>query len=60
MQSAIMPLKQRMMNRKIIYILILPDTLLIDLAGPADAFLFANRHAGETLFDCATSLRNQT
>lgn len=40
-----------MMTKQIVYFLVLPDTLLIDLAGPADAFLFANRHLGEIPFE---------
>lgn len=39
------------MEKQIVYFLILPDILLIDLAGPADAFLFANRRLGEVQFD---------
>lgn len=39
------------MAKQIVYFLILPDILLIDLAGPADAFLFANRRLGEVQFD---------
>ncbi len=39
------------MRTQIVYFLILPDTLLIDLAGPADAFEFANRQAGEVKFE---------
>ena len=36
---------------QIIYFLILPDLLMVDLAGPADAFLFANRRSGQHLFE---------
>lgn len=38
------------MKTQTVYFLLLPDTLLIDLAGPADAFLFANRRLGKTHF----------
>ena len=34
-----------------IYFLLLPDTLLLDLAGPADAFLFANRYQNQIRFE---------
>ncbi len=39
------------MSAQVIYFLLLPDVLLIDLAGAADCFLFANRQAGKTLFE---------
>nr|WP_315468463.1 helix-turn-helix domain-containing protein [uncultured Undibacterium sp.] len=39
------------MDKQIVYFIVLPDILLIDLAGPADAFLFANRRLGEVQFD---------
>lgn len=39
------------MSTQAIYFLLLPDILLIDLAGAADSFLFANRCAGQVLFD---------
>ncbi|MES2105007.1 MAG: helix-turn-helix domain-containing protein [Pseudomonadota bacterium] len=34
-----------------VYFLLLPDTLLIDMAGPADALLFANRYQQDIQFD---------
>ncbi len=34
-----------------IYFLLLPDTLLLDVAGPADAFLFANRYQDQIRFE---------
>ncbi|MCH8618420.1 helix-turn-helix domain-containing protein [Undibacterium sp. TS12] len=34
-----------------IYFLLLPDTLLLDVAGPADAFLFANRYQKDVRFE---------
>ncbi|MES2070446.1 MAG: helix-turn-helix domain-containing protein [Pseudomonadota bacterium] len=34
-----------------VYFLLLPETLLIDMAGPADALLFANRYQQEICFD---------
>ncbi|MFZ6657922.1 GlxA family transcriptional regulator [Undibacterium sp. TJN19] len=34
-----------------VYFLLLPDTLLLDLAGPADAFLFANRYQDQLRFE---------
>ncbi|MCU6433115.1 helix-turn-helix domain-containing protein [Undibacterium sp. Jales W-56] len=39
------------MRKQMVYFLLLPDTLLIDLAGPADAFLFANRYQQEMRFE---------
>jgi len=39
------------MTKQIVYFVILPDTLLIDLAGPADAFLFANRRLSDAQFE---------
>jgi transcriptional regulator GlxA family with amidase domain len=36
---------------QIIYFLILPELLMVDLAGPADAFLFANRRSDQHLFE---------
>lgn len=36
---------------QIIYFLILPDVLMVDLSGPADAFLFANRRSEQHLFE---------
>ncbi|WMW79275.1 helix-turn-helix domain-containing protein [Undibacterium cyanobacteriorum] len=39
------------MKPQIIYFLLLPDLLLVDLAGPADAFLFANRISKKKLFE---------
>lgn len=39
------------MAAQAVYFLLLPEVLLIDLAGAADAFLFANRCAGKTLFE---------
>ncbi|HTD07114.1 GlxA family transcriptional regulator [Undibacterium sp.] len=38
-------------KRHSVYFLLLPDTLLIDMAGPADALLFANRYQQEVHFD---------
>ncbi|MDP1978005.1 GlxA family transcriptional regulator [Undibacterium sp.] len=34
-----------------VYFLLLPDTLLLDVAGPADALLFANRYQDEVRFE---------
>ncbi|MFZ6874625.1 GlxA family transcriptional regulator [Undibacterium sp. Di27W] len=34
-----------------VYFLLLPDTLLLDIAGPADALLFANRYQDEVGFE---------
>lgn len=39
------------MKPQIVYFLLLPDVLMLDLAGPADAFLFANRISKKQLFD---------
>ncbi len=39
------------MKPQIVYFLLLPEVLMIDLAGPADAFLFANRISKKQLFD---------
>jgi transcriptional regulator GlxA family with amidase domain len=39
------------MRKQVIYFLLMPDTLLMDLAGPADAFLFANRHQKNIHFE---------
>lgn len=39
------------MRQQIVYFLLLPDTLLIDLAGPADALLFANRYQDDIRFE---------
>lgn len=39
------------MRKQIVYFLLLPDTLLIDLAGPADALLFANRYQDDIRFE---------
>ncbi|AZP12987.1 GlxA family transcriptional regulator [Undibacterium parvum] len=39
------------MRKQSIYFLLLPETMLSDLAGPADAFLFANRHQTEVEFE---------
>ncbi|MFZ6773636.1 GlxA family transcriptional regulator [Undibacterium sp. SXout7W] len=41
------------MKIQTIYFLLLPDTLLLDLAGPADAFLFANRYQDNVRFRLA-------
>lgn len=38
------------MSQKNVYFLLLPETMLSDLAGPADAFLFANRQQTEIEF----------
>lgn len=38
-------------KRYTVYFLLLPDTLLIDMAGPADALLFANRYQQDVYFD---------
>ncbi|WP_443098510.1 DJ-1/PfpI family protein [Undibacterium terreum] len=38
-------------KRHTVYFLLLPDTLLIDMAGPADALLFANRYQKDIHFD---------
>ncbi len=38
-------------KRHTVYFLLLPDTLLIDMAGPADALLFANRYQQDIQFD---------
>ncbi|MFZ6720980.1 GlxA family transcriptional regulator [Undibacterium sp. Ji49W] len=40
-----------MIRRQPVYFLLLPDTLLLDLAGPADAFLFANRYQQDIRFE---------
>ena len=39
------------MKIQTIYFLLLPDTLLLDLAGPSDAFLFANRYQENIRFN---------
>ncbi|MDE2429698.1 MAG: helix-turn-helix domain-containing protein [Burkholderiales bacterium] len=39
------------MRRQALYFLLLPDTLLLDMAGPADAFSFANRYQNEVFFE---------
>ena len=42
---------QARMKPQIVYFLLLPEVLMIDLAGYTDAFLFANRISKKQLFD---------
>ncbi|WP_394779446.1 GlxA family transcriptional regulator [Undibacterium sp.] len=38
-------------KRYTVYFLLMPNTLLLDMAGPADALLFANRYQADIQFD---------
>lgn len=51
MPGLCLPVDRTIVRTQIVYFLLLPDTLLIDLAGPADAFLFANRYQQKIRFE---------